>query len=102
MIMFAAGPPCSKKETHFKYLRIFYFPSLILEALKANLILRIHYKPKLKMTPTSFLLEMGVEETGKCCKWFLCVLEVSWPWHWEKPVGGTIIEKAIMLLFLIH
>lgn len=43
MIILQLALPCSKKETHFKYLSIFYFPSLILEMLKANLILRIHF-----------------------------------------------------------
>lgn len=31
--------------------------------------------------PTGFLLELGLEEIGKCFKWFLCVLEVSWLWQ---------------------
>lgn len=62
----------------------FYFPSLILKTNVASsqclYFKNSHFITSLNLmpTPTGFLMELELEETGKCFKWFLCILEVSW------------------------
>lgn len=100
IIVFQLSLACySKKEAHFKYFSIFYFPSLILDtkefSSQSPYFKNSHFitSLSLKPTPTSFLLELGLEETGKCFECFLCVLEVSWLWQ-EKACGRYNNKKS--------